>query len=192
MLINNLKMIWLVYLLRNTIKFNFDFPFFLFSTWHCRVAMQFEYCFSIIGLYIDIYGYGMLSMAFWLLSRRNIISFVWRNWIRLKLISSSYLPIDRYAFSRRPWKYHSARQSRLDWTCFTSLVKFYLVSRKTFLLYSILTFHKVVFFITTENWSAYIFLFVLYNIYVAELNTEHGTVVLLCNLNIVFQLLTYI
>jgi hypothetical protein len=28
------------------------------------VAMQFEYCFSIIGLYIDIYGYGMLSMGF--------------------------------------------------------------------------------------------------------------------------------
>jgi hypothetical protein len=132
MLINNLKMIWLVYLSRNKIKFNFDFPFFLFSTWHCRVAMQFEYCFSIIDLYIDIYGYGMLSMGFWLLSRRNIISIVWRNWNRLKLISSSYLPIDVY---------HSARQGRLDWTCFTSLVKFYLVSRKTFLLYSILTFH---------------------------------------------------
>jgi hypothetical protein len=49
----------LVYLLRNKIKFNFDFPFFLFSTWHCRVAIQFEYCFSIIGQYIDIYGYGM-------------------------------------------------------------------------------------------------------------------------------------
>jgi len=28
------------------------------------VAIQFEYCFSIIGLYIDIYGYGMLSMGF--------------------------------------------------------------------------------------------------------------------------------
>jgi hypothetical protein len=26
--------------------------------------MQFEYCFSIIYLYIDIYGYGMLSMGF--------------------------------------------------------------------------------------------------------------------------------
>jgi hypothetical protein len=26
--------------------------------------MQFEYCFSIIGLYIDIYGYDMLSMGF--------------------------------------------------------------------------------------------------------------------------------
>ena len=63
------------------------------STWHCRVAIQFEYCFSIIGLYIDIYGYGMLSMGFWLLSRRNSISIVWRNWIKLKLISSSYLPI---------------------------------------------------------------------------------------------------
>jgi hypothetical protein len=70
--------------------------------------------------------------GFWLLSRRNIISIVWRNWIRLKLIYSSYLPIDRYVFSRRPWKYHSARQGRLDWTCFTSLVKFYLVSRKKF------------------------------------------------------------
>jgi hypothetical protein len=42
------------------------------STWHCRVAIQFEYCFSIIGQYIDIYGYGMLSMGFWLLSRRSI------------------------------------------------------------------------------------------------------------------------
>jgi hypothetical protein len=72
----------------------------------------------------------------------HIISIVWRNWIRLKLISSSYLPIDRYVFSRRPWKYHSARQGWLDWTCFTSLVKFYC---------------------TTDNWSAYIFLFVLYN-----------------------------
>jgi hypothetical protein len=70
--INNLKMIWLVYLLRNKIKFDFDFPFFLFSTWHCRVAIQFEYCFSIIGLYIDIYGYGMLSMGFWLLSKRIV------------------------------------------------------------------------------------------------------------------------
>jgi hypothetical protein len=67
-------MIWLVYSLRNKTKFNFDFRFFLISTWHCRVAMQFEYCFSVIGLYIDIYGYGMLSMGFWLLSRRNIIS----------------------------------------------------------------------------------------------------------------------
>ena len=57
-------MIWLVYLLRNKIKFNFDFPFFLFSTWHSRVAIQIEYCFSIIGLYIDMYGYGMLSMGF--------------------------------------------------------------------------------------------------------------------------------
>ena len=41
------------------------------STWHCRVAIQFEYCLSIIGLYIDMYGYGMLSMGFWLLSRRS-------------------------------------------------------------------------------------------------------------------------
>ena len=73
-----------------------------------------------------------VDYGFWLLSRRNIISIVWRNWIRLKLISSSYLPIDRYVFSRRPWKYHSARQGGLDWTCFTSLVKFYLVSRKHF------------------------------------------------------------
>ena len=71
-MINNLKMIWLVYLLRNKIKFDFDFPFFLFSTWHCRVAIQFEYCFSIIGLYKDIYGYGMLSMGFWLLSKGKI------------------------------------------------------------------------------------------------------------------------
>ena len=29
----------------------------------------------------------------------NIISIVWRNWIRLKLISSSYLPIDRMYFT---------------------------------------------------------------------------------------------
>jgi hypothetical protein len=58
--------------------------------------MQFECCFSIIDLYIDIYGYGMLSMGFWLLSRRNIISIVWRNLIRL--ISSSYLPIYRMYF----------------------------------------------------------------------------------------------
>ena len=36
--------------------------------------MQFEYCFSIIGLYIDIYGYGMLSMGF----KYNInIDMVW-------------------------------------------------------------------------------------------------------------------
>jgi hypothetical protein len=28
----------------------------------------------------------------------NIFSVVWRNWIRLKLISSSYLPIDRMYF----------------------------------------------------------------------------------------------
>jgi hypothetical protein len=49
---------------RNKIKFIFDFPFFLFSTWHCRVAIQFEYCFPIIGLYIDIDGYCMLSMGF--------------------------------------------------------------------------------------------------------------------------------
>jgi hypothetical protein len=28
---------------------------------------------SIIGLYIDIYGYGMLSMSLWLLSRRTIM-----------------------------------------------------------------------------------------------------------------------
>jgi hypothetical protein len=57
-------MIWLVYLLRKKIKFNFDFRSFLFSTLHCRVAIQFEYCFSNIGLYIDIYGYCMLSMGF--------------------------------------------------------------------------------------------------------------------------------
>jgi len=31
---------------------------------HYRVAIQFEYCFPIIGLYIDIYEYGMLSMGF--------------------------------------------------------------------------------------------------------------------------------
>ena len=35
-------------------------------------------------------------------SKINVISIVWRNWIRLKLISSSYLPIDRYVFLRRP------------------------------------------------------------------------------------------
>jgi hypothetical protein len=75
------------------------------------------------------------------------------------MIAYSYLPTDRYVFSRRPWKYHSARQGRLDCTCFTSLVKLYLVSRKTFLLYFILTFHKVGFFCTTDNWSAYIFLY---------------------------------
>ena len=39
------------------------------STWHCRVAIQFEYCLPIIGLCIDIYEYGMLS-GVWLLSRR--------------------------------------------------------------------------------------------------------------------------
>ena len=158
-------MIWLVYLLRNKIQFNFDFPFFLFSTWHCRVAVQFEYCFSIIGLSIDIYGYGMLSMGFWLLSRRNIISIVWRNWIRLKLISSSYLPIDRMYFPavRENTIQHDGR---LDWTCFISSVKLYLVSRKTFLLYSIITFHKVVFlffFALQKIEVLYIFLFVLYN-----------------------------
>ena len=81
---------------------------------------------------------------------KNGISIVWRNWIRLKLIFSRYLPVDRYVFSRRSWKYHSARQGRLDWTCFTSLVKFYLVSRKAFLLYSILTFHKVFLFFTLQ------------------------------------------
>jgi hypothetical protein len=60
----------------------------------------------------------------------NVISIVWRNWTRLNLISSSYLHIDRYIFSRHSWKYHSAR---LDWTFFLfSLVKFYFVSRKTF------------------------------------------------------------
>ena len=91
-----------------------------------------------LWVWYDVYG-------FWLLSRRNVISIVWRNWIRSKLISSSYLPINRYLFSRRPWKYHSARQGRFDWTCFISLANFYLVSRKTFLLYSILTFHKVFF-----------------------------------------------
>jgi hypothetical protein len=35
-----------------------------FSKWHCRVAIQFEYCFPISGLCIDIYEYGMLSMGF--------------------------------------------------------------------------------------------------------------------------------
>jgi hypothetical protein len=55
-------------------------------------------------------------------SKINVISIVWRNWIRLKLISSSYLPIDRCVFLRRPYKYHSARQGGLDWTCFTSFV----------------------------------------------------------------------
>ena len=159
-------MIWLVYLLRNKIKFNFDFPFFLFSTWHCRVAIQFEYCFSIIGLYIDMYGYGMLSMGFWLLSTRNIISIVWRKWIRLKLISSSCLPIDRMYFPAV--RENTIQHDRVDsmGRVFTSLVKFYLVSRKTFLFYSILTVHNFCFFCffcTTENWNAYIFLFVLYN-----------------------------
>jgi hypothetical protein len=159
-------MIRLVYLLRNKIKFNFDFSFSLFSTWHCRVAVQFEYCFSIIGLYIDIYGHGMLSMGFWLLSRRNIISIVWRNWIRLKLISSSCLPIDRMYFPSV--RENTIQHDRVDsiGRVFTSLVKFYLASKKTFLFYSILTVHNFFFFFffcTTENWSAYIFLLVLYN-----------------------------
>ena len=117
-------MIRLVYLLRNKIKFNFDFSFCLFSTWHCRVAVQFEYCFSIIGLYIDIYGHGMLSMGFWLLSRRNIISIVWRNWIRLKLISSSCLPIDRMYFPSV--RENTIQHDRVDsiGRVFTSLVFF--------------------------------------------------------------------
>jgi hypothetical protein len=34
------------------------------TIWHSRVAIQFEYCFPIIGLCIDIYEYGMLSMGF--------------------------------------------------------------------------------------------------------------------------------
>ena len=58
------KIIWLVYLLRKKIKFNFDFRSFLFSTLQCRVAIQFEYCFSNIGRYIDMYGYCMFSMGF--------------------------------------------------------------------------------------------------------------------------------
>ena len=140
-------MIWLVYLLRNKIKFNFDFPFFLFSTWHCRVAIQFEYCFSIIILYIDIYGYGMLSMGFWLFYTRNIISIVWRKWIRLKLISSSCLPIDRMYFPAV--RENTIQHDRVDsmGRVFTSLVKFYLVSRKTFLFYSMLTVHNFCFFV---------------------------------------------
>ena len=60
---NNLKMIGLVYLLKKRDKIYFDFLFFLF-TWHCRVAIQFDYCFLITGLCIDIYEYGMLSMGF--------------------------------------------------------------------------------------------------------------------------------
>ena len=95
----------------------------------------------------------------------NIISIVWRNWIRLKLISSSYLPIDRMYFPavRENTIQHDGR---LDWTCFISSVKLYLVSRKTFLLYSIITFHKVVFmffFALQKIEVLYIFLFVLYN-----------------------------
>ena len=35
-----------------------------------------------------------LFCVFVLFTQINIISIVWRNWIRLKLISSSYLPID--------------------------------------------------------------------------------------------------
>ena len=83
-------------------------------------------------------------------SLENVISIVWRNWIRLKLISFSYLPIDHYIFSRCPWKYHWAWQGRLEWMCFIKLIKFYLVSRKTFLLYCILTFHKVFLFFALQ------------------------------------------
>ena len=143
-------MIWLVYLLRKKIKFNFDFQFFLFSTWHCRVAIQFEYCFSFIGLYIDIYGHGLLSMGFWLLSTRNIISIVWRNWIRLKLISSSCLPIDRIYFPSV--LENTTQHDRVDsiGRVFTSLVKFYLASWKTFLFYSMLTVHNYYFFFALQ------------------------------------------
>ena len=125
------------------------------------MAIQFEYCFSIIGLYIDIYGHDMLSMGFWLLSRRNIISIVWRNWIRLKLISSSCLPIDRMYFPAV--RENTIQHDRVDSIerVFTSLVKCYLASRKAFLFYSILTVHNLFFyfyfFCTTQNWSAYIF-----------------------------------
>jgi hypothetical protein len=88
----------------------------------------------------------MLSMDFWLLSRRNIISIVWSNWIRLKLISSSYLPIDRMYFPAV--RENTIQHDRVDsiGLVFTSLVKFYLVSRKTFLFYSILTLQNYFFF----------------------------------------------
>jgi hypothetical protein len=53
---NNLKMIGLVYLLKKRDKIYFDFLFFLFSTWHCRVAIQFDYCFLITGLEMLIWN----------------------------------------------------------------------------------------------------------------------------------------
>jgi hypothetical protein len=86
-----------------------------------------------------------------LLSRRNIISIVWRNWIRLKLISSSYLPIDRMYFPAVCE--NTIQHERIDsiGLVFTSLVKFYLVSRKTFLFYSILTVHNISFFFALQK-----------------------------------------
>ena len=103
-----------------------------------RHCVQFEYCFSIIGLYIDIYGFSIVVQKKYYFNRLKELNQIEINFFQLS--------------AHRQYTIQHDRADSIGRVLLRQL-NFILISRKTFLLYSILTFHKFffIFVCTTDN-----------------------------------------